>query len=162
MPLVPFDALPDDARVWTFGTDRALDTDGETALLRATDEYLESWTAHGAPLTVGRTWHANRFLVVGVDQDSAGATGCSIDGLFRVLQELQGSLGVNLVQGGRVFFRATEGAIGAVARSDVATLVRDGLLTEDTVVFDTSLTDLGSWRSCFERPAKESWVKELL
>jgi hypothetical protein len=29
-------------------------------------------------------------------------------------------------------------------------------------VFDTTLTDLGTWRACFERRAKESWVNELL
>jgi len=44
----------------------------------------------------------------------------------------------------------------------VSTLAGSGAITKDTVVFDTSLTDLGTWRACFERRAKDSWVNELL
>ena len=37
MPLVPFDSLPDDARVWVFATDRALDDAEAARLLAETD-----------------------------------------------------------------------------------------------------------------------------
>lgn len=162
MPVVPFETLPDAAKVWVFGSDTPLTDEGTNVLLKGVDEHLENWKAHGAPLTVGREWRDGRFLIVAVDQSTAGASGCSIDGLFRVLQQLERSVGSGLVGGGRVFYRDSHGSVQCVARGEVATLARSGAITEDTVVFDTSLTDLGTWRSCFERPAKDCWVKDLL
>ncbi len=162
MPVVPFETIPDSARVWVFGSDTPLDETGTTALLKGVDEHLADWKAHGAPLTVAREWRDGRFLIVAVDQSTAGASGCSIDGLFRVLQQLERAIGANLVGGGRVFYRDDTSAVQCVSRGAVAQLAADGAITKDTVVFDPAITDLGTFRSCFERRAKESWVAELI
>lgn len=162
MPVVPFETLPDSARVWTFGSNALLSDEGTKTLLKGVDLYLADWKAHGAPLTVSREWRDGRFLVVAVDQSSAGATGCSIDGLFRVLQQLEGEVGASLVGGGRVFYRDAHAAVQSASRDEVPALVASGAIANDTVVFDTSLTDLGTFRACFERRAKDSWVRELL
>ena len=162
MPVVPFETLPDASRVWVFGSDQLLSDDGTKALLDGVDRHLADWKAHGAPLTVSREWRDGRFLVVAVDQSTAGASGCSIDGLFRVLQQLEREAGASLVGGGRVFYRDDHGVVQSASRAEVATLASNGIITKDTVVFDTSLTDLGTFRACFERRAKDSWVKELL
>jgi hypothetical protein len=162
MPVVPFESLPDSSRVWVFGSDRPLSEAGTEALLKGVDEHLAVWKAHGAPLTVSREWRDGHFLVVAVDQSTAGATGCSIDGLFRVLQGLERELGANLVGGGRVFYRDNHGQVRAVTRPEIPKLAAEGAITKDSVVFDTSLIDLGAWRAHFERPAKDTWVGELI
>jgi hypothetical protein len=161
MPVVPFETLPDASRVWIFGSDRPLSEEGTVALLKGVDEHLANWKAHGEPLTVGSQFRDGRFLVVAVDQSTAGATGCSIDGLFRVLQGLQGAVGANLVGGGRVFYRGAEGVVQVTTRDEVPGLVASGAIGKNTVVFDTSITDLGNFRSGFEKRAKESWIASL-
>ena len=162
MPVVPFDNLPDASRVWVFGSDRPLTEEGTKALLKAVEEYLASWKAHGAPLTVGSRLLDDRFLVVAVDQSTVGASGCSIDGLFRVLQGLEAKVGASLVGGGRVFYRDGTGTVQSASRGDIPSLAKSGAITKDTVVFDTSLTDLGLFRSGFEKRAKESWIAPLM
>ena len=162
MPVVPFENLPDASRVWVFGSDRPLTEAGTTTLLERVDEHLKNWKAHGAPLTVGSQLRDNRFLVVAVDQSTAGATGCSIDGLFRVLQGLEAKVGASLVGGGKVFYRDANAVVQSATRDQVAALVQSGAITKDTVVFDTTLTDLGAFRSGFEKRAKESWIKPLM
>jgi hypothetical protein len=162
MPVVAFDTLPDASRIWTFGSDRALSEEQSTALLKGVDEHLVDWKAHGAPLTVGRQLRDERFLVVAVDQSTAGASGCSIDGLFRVLQRLESELGVALLGGGRVFYRDEHGKVQSTTRDQLPALSESGAITKNTVVFDTTITDLGQWRSRFEQRAKDSWVCELL
>ncbi|MDB4887802.1 MAG: hypothetical protein JWN79_3240 [Gemmatimonadetes bacterium] len=161
MPVVSFETLPDASRVWIFGSDRPLTEAGTAALLKGVDEHLANWKAHGEPLTVGSQFRDNRFLVVAVDQSTAGATGCSIDGLFRVLQGLEGTVGANLVGGGRVFYRGAESVVQSTTRDQVPALVQSEAITKNTVVFDTSITDLGKFRSGFEKRAKESWIAEL-
>lgn len=162
MPVVPFENLPDASRVWIFGSDRPLTEEGTTALLKGVDEYLTSWKAHGEPLTVGSQLRDNRFLVIAVDQSTAGATGCSIDGLFRVLQGLEATVGANLVGGGRVFYRDNHAVVQSTTRDQIPALVQSGAITKDTVVFDTALTDLGAFRAGFEKRAKESWIKGMM
>lgn len=161
MPVVPFENLPDAARVWIFGSDRPLTEAGTVALLKGVDEHLANWKAHGEPLTVGSQLRDGRFLVVAVDQSTAGATGCSIDGLFRVLQGLEGAVGASLVGGGRVFYRGGEGVVQSTTRDQLSELVTSGAITKNTVVFDTSITDLGTFRSGFEKRAKDSWIAPL-
>lgn len=161
MPVVSFETLPDASRVWVFGSDRPLTEEGTTALLKGVDEYLTTWKAHGEPLTVGSQFLFERFLVVAVDQSTAGATGCSIDGLFRVLQGLEGRVGASLVGGGRVFYRGSDGVVQATTRDELAALVASGTITKNTAVFDTSITDLGSFRAGFEKRAKDSWIAQV-
>ena len=162
MPIVAFDSLPDSSRIWVFGSDQPVTRAGAERLLGEVDRFLEEWRAHGEPLRCARLWSDNRFLVVGVDQSTANASGCSIDGLFRTLQELEREVGGRLVGGGRVYYRDHSGAAQCVSRAELDGLVASGEVGPDTVVFDTSITDLGEWRARFEQPARKTWVGELL
>lgn len=161
MPRTSFASLPDDARVWVFGAAQPVTSAQAQQLLRAVDDYLDGWQAHGLPLTSAREWREDRFLVVGVDQASAGASGCSIDALFRVLQQLQSTAGTSLVGGGLVFFRAPGGAVTAVARSEFGVQRARGDLADATPVFDTTVTSAGEYRSRFEGPLAGSWHAAL-
>lgn len=162
MPIVPFESLPDSSRIWIFGSDRPVTGAAADTLLGEVDQFLDAWRAHGQPLRTGRLWTDGRFLVIGVDQSDAHASGCSIDGLFRRLQQLEGTIGARLVGGGRVYYRDHGGAAQSVDRAELDSLVSRGEVGPDTVVFDTSITDLGEWRARFERPARKTWVADLL
>src|SRR3982074_182867 len=109
MPLVPLRDLPDSARTWVFGADKTLEGPASDALLAEVDRFLSQWKAHGSPLTVGRDWKYGRFLTVAVDQSTAGASGCSIDGLFRSLKALEPRLGARMETRGPIFYRDREG-----------------------------------------------------
>jgi hypothetical protein len=162
MPLVPFDHLPDDARTWVFAASRALAPDEQTRLLADVDAWLAQWKAHGAPLTCGRTLREAQFLVIGVDQRTAGASGCSIDALYRTLGALEGVLGTALLAGGRVFWRAADGTVAGGSRGAFTSAASRGEVTPETPVFDTTVTTRAAYATAFERPAATSWHAQLL
>jgi hypothetical protein len=162
MPRVNFEQLPLNARIWIFASDRPLTGNHAHALLQEVDRFLDQWKAHGAPLRSGRDWREDRFLVIGVDPTAEQASGCSIDGLFRGLQQLERSLSTSLVAGGRVFYRDAQGTPQVAARKDVPALFEQGVLTGTTSVFDTSITDKEKLLGKFERPARDTWVAALL
>lgn len=162
MPIVPFDSLPDASRVWVFGSDRALAGAEAERLLAEVDRYLAQWKAHGMALTCARDWRDQHLLTIGVDSTQESASGCSIDGLFRVLQTIERPLGARLVGGGRVFYRDAAGRVQCVGRDRLVELADAGAIANDTPVFDTGLTTAGDWRARFEAPARETWVGELL
>ena len=161
MPLLPFDALPDTSRVWVFGSERALDDNESTRLLAEVDRFLTHWQAHGHPLFCGRDWRDDRFLTVAVDQSTAGASGCSIDGLYRALRALESAFGTRLLGGGTVFFRDAGGDARGVTRAEFVQQAAAGALSRDTTVFDLTVETLGEWRERFEQPARATWHAQL-
>jgi hypothetical protein len=158
MPRIPFDRLPDDARLWVFGAARPLDASEKSELLAAVDGFLADWRAHGAPLTCARELAEDRFLMVGVDEASVPPSGCSIDAMVNVLGGLEEKLGLPLVGHGAVFYRAPSGEVSRADRAAFRRLAEEGSVTPETAVFDTTLTRVGRLRDGgWERPARETW-----
>lgn len=162
MPIVNFDQLPANARVWVFASDRPLTGGDANVLLEDVDAFMSQWKAHGIPLRSAREWRDDRFLAIGVDPTMEQASGCSIDGLFRGLHALERALATVLVAGGRVFYRDSQGSPQVALRKDVPVLFETGVLSEETPVFDTSITDARGWRERFLQPARATWVASLL
>ena len=154
MPLVAFSSLPDDARVWVFGSADELSADSESALLSAVDHYLSDWRAHGSPLTVAREWRDGRFLAI--------ASGCSLDALFRVLRDLEARIGTSLLGNSRVYFRSPTGSVHVADRAGFAKLAQEGSIEPGTRVFDLSVQTAGEWRARFEADAGDCWHRALL
>ena len=162
MLTTPFEKFPDSARVWVYGADRKLDTASEQALLGEVDNYLTIWTAHGTPLSAARDWRGGRFLTIAVDQEEAGASGCSIDGLFRALKSLEQRIQASIVTSGLIFFRGKDGEIRSVSRDEFGVRGASGDVDSNTEVFDLSVTTLGEWRSRFSSRVSDSWHSSLL
>jgi len=157
MPIVPFDTLPDSARVWVFASDHELTGAAADTLLAAVDQFLSEWKAHGFPLRCAREWRDDRFLAIGVDVEAENASGCSIDGLFRTLEQLERTIGSRLVGGGRVFYRVGS-EIRAATRDEFIERIKRGEVRGETPVFDTSVTGARAWRTDFEQRAASGWT----
>jgi hypothetical protein len=157
MPVIPFDRMPADARLWIFAASQPLDPGQRDQLLAIVDGFLNQWKAHGAPLTSARDWRYDRFLLVAVDERAAGASGCSIDTMVRQLEGLERAMGVALLDHGPVLFRRGD-RIERLARPEFATLARQGDVSAETVVFNNALTRVGELREGkWETPARSSW-----
>jgi hypothetical protein len=161
MPIVPFESLPDEARCWVFGARAPLDEIDAPRLMAPVDRYLKQWKAHGVPLTVGRIFRDEFFLVVAVDETNTDASGCSFDGLFRILVQAEEGIGTSMVGGGNVYFRDELDLVHCIPLPDFEFLASTGEVSADTTVFDTTVTTLGAYRERFERPARESWHAQL-
>jgi hypothetical protein len=162
MPVVQIQDLPNSSRTWVFGADRDLDEGATDLLMREVDRFLSQWHAHGSPLTAARDWRDKRFLTIAVDQSTAGASGCSIDGLYRSLKALEPRLGASLVTSGLVFYRNQNGRVESVDRDRFSELGATGKITPGTRVFDPTVTSLGEWRARFELNAEDSWHAKLM
>ena len=155
MPQVPFDRLPAHARLWTFAAERPLAGRDAAKLLEQVDAFVAAWKAHGTPLTAGRDWRLDRFLLVAVDEQAAGVSGCSIDALTRTLKTLQTELGVTLLETAPVFYR--DGAtVRRATRGEFRTLAERGAVDAETVVFDNTLVTVGALVH-WETKAGASW-----
>ena len=162
MPIVKFDALPDVARVWVFAAAAPVTGAAADVLFARVDEHLHQWRAHGAPLVCARDWRDDRFLAVGVDEAATDASGCSIDALFGALRGIEQQLGTSMVGNGTVYWRNADGDVLAADRAAFRAAGAAGQISQESMVFDTTVTTAGAWRTAFEKPARESWHARLL
>jgi hypothetical protein len=157
VPRVDFERLPDHGRLWVFPATRDLSEDEAAACLRAVDDFLEGWAAHGVPLLSGRELRESRFLLVGVDVDAEAPSGCSIDALVNRLRALGSELGVGLIDHAPVWYRSG-GSVRTASRAEFKRLAEEGAVGPGARVFDTALTSLRQLREGgLERPATETW-----
>ncbi len=155
---VSFDQLPDDARVWVFAAARPLGEAESASLLRGVDEFVEGWAAHGAPVRGARDWRHGRFLLVGADERATGVSGCSIDSLFHALAAAEADTGISLRDSSLVFFRDASGEIRSVPRPEFRRLAAAGEVSDDTPVFDNTVTTVGAIRAGrWETRLRDSW-----
>ena len=161
MPIVPFETLPDESRLWVFGVERTLAAAERESFLSAVDLFLETWMAHGVPLTCGRDFRRGRFLLVAVDEASVPPSGCSIDAMVGVLKDQERRLGVRVLDNTPVWFVA-DGEVRRISRSEFGRLAEEGAVGPDTVVFDNTVTRLKDARlGRWEGPAGESWHQRV-
>lgn len=161
MPVVPFETLPDKSRLWVFGVERSLVDAEQESFLSAVDLFLETWAAHGVPLTCGRDWRWGRFLLVAVDDASVPPSGCSIDAMVGVLKDQERRLGTRVLDNTPVWF-VEDGEVRRISRSDFSRLAEEGAVGPDTVVFDNTVTSLKDARSGrWEGPAGASWHQRV-
>lgn len=158
MPLIPFEKLPDDAKLWVFPCSRRLNESEAVRVLEPADQFLAGWAAHGVPLAAARDWRFNQFLFVGVDEAAAGASGCSVDALVRAIRVLEPQLGATLTANSPVWFRAADGTVRCVSRDEFQKLADQGTVGPDTPVFDHTIQTVGALRDDrWEIPAKRAW-----
>ena len=160
MPMVPLEVLPDESRLWVFAVERTLAEGEQESFMSAVDRFLETWVAHGVPLTCGRDFRRGRFLLVAVDEASAPPSGCSIDAMVGVLKDQERRLGVRILDNAPVWFVA-DGEVQRISRPEFSRLAKEGAVDSDTVVFDNTVTRLKGVRAGrWEGPVRGSWHQQ--
>ncbi len=159
MSVIDFGKMPDTSRVWIFAAQRPLDS-GEVNLLEENmAAFLQDWTAHRRNLTAAWQLFCGQFIVVAVDENRTGASGCSIDTLVRNLRHLETSLDCLIVgTAASVFYRDATDEIRCVDRPAFKRLVTEGKVTAETTVFNTTVETIGDVRGGkWELPMRDSW-----
>ncbi|MCW9038191.1 ABC transporter ATPase [Altibacter sp.] len=159
--LTDFKSLPDDSRVWIYQANRKL-TDEEIATIQdRTSKFLEAWTAHGSDLEAGFELKYNRFIVIGLNQANASASGCSIDASVRFIQSLEKEFDVDLLDKMNVTFYSGD-FIAYKPLTDFRKMAKARSVSPNTVVFNNLVNTKAEYLENWEVPAKESWHNRFL
>ena len=154
---VPFEQLPASARLWIFSSPVPLDT---ALLLPNLQEFIRSWTAHQQDLRASASLTEGFFILLAVDEAQTSASGCSIDKATHFVQDLGQSLNLNFLEKRRYFYRNGDEPIHAVDHPTMQAAVQDSTVTENTLVADTLLTQVGDLHRLW-LPFGQSWHRRL-
>ena len=159
--LAPFKDLPDNARVWVYQSNRKL-SDQEVLITETrTAEFLKIWTAHGSDLEAGFEIKYNRFIVIGLNQTNASASGCSIDASVRFIQSLEKEFEIDLLDKMNVTFYNGD-FIAHKSLLDFKKMAKARSVSPNTVVFNNLVNTKAEYLENWEVPAKESWHNRFL
>jgi hypothetical protein len=154
---VAFDHLPPQARVWIYQASRPLAEEEIMPLLPRLAAFAEEWTSHGRQLAASAQLLHKQFLVIGLDEQVAGASGCSIDASVRFVQELERNLGVLLLEKSRMAF-LTNGELRLLTRRELREAIATGQVQADTLYFNNTLTTKGQLDDQWPAPAGQTWL----
>ncbi|MBT0608707.1 ABC transporter ATPase [Aequorivita echinoideorum] len=159
--LTDFKNLPDDSRIWIYQANRKLSDDEVANITQETEIFLEKWTAHGAALEAGFEIKYNRFLIIGLNQANASASGCSIDASVHFIQSLQEKFNVDLLDKMNVTFYSGD-YITYKPLTDFRKMAKDRSVSKNTIVFNNLVNSKAEYLENWEVPASESWHSRFL
>lgn len=153
--------MADSSRLWVFQSSRIITDDLETQISDRLEQFLSNWAAHGSDLFSGFDVRYHRFLLIAVDESKAPATGCSIDGMMGIIQEIDASFDLDLLNRMKVAYWKGD----QVIECDVNTfgqMLRSAEVNSSTSVFNNVLQTLGQLESEWQVPVAQSWHANLL
>ncbi len=148
------------SRVWAYIISKKLSTEELNSLKASGNTFVMGWTAHEQQLTASFEIFKDRIIVVKVNEDVTGASGCSIDKLTRFIKDTEKQFDIELLNRLLVAYK-NENDLEIVHSSKIKELLAENKISENTIVYNTSIltqNELNDW----EQPLKETWLNKYL
>jgi hypothetical protein len=149
------------SRLWAYMADRALRPDELDFLRSALRQFTHEWTAHNQALKADATIFDQRVVWLVADESQTDASGCSIDKSVRALEHWGRQLNLDFFD--RMLFAAwIEGSILYMNRSELEQYVNSGVITDNTLMFNTLVSKLSDLNDQLWVPFGQSWHRRLV
>ena len=150
--IIEFDKLADSSRIWIYQSNRKLSNSEVLAIEPKIKMFLKSWTAHGKELEASYEIKYNRFIVLGLTQENASASGCSIDASVNSL-DLLDKMNVTYYNGEFIAHKSLV---------DFKKMAKAKSISKNTIVFNNLVNTKIDYLENWEVPAKDSWHARFL
>lgn len=154
--LVDFSKLPDHSRIWIYQSNRSFTEEEQLEIEQELSMFLKEWTAHGSQLHAGFELRYNRFIIIGLDQTNASASGCSIDASVHFIQGLEQKYQVSLLDRMNVSFKQGD-YVAYKPLKDFKKMAKEKAVSKNTIVFNNLVATKLDYLENWEVPASDSW-----
>ena len=152
-----FEALKGNGRVWIYTANRKLTPDEQANIKQQLDVFCSSWNAHGNQLTAQFDVLYDQVMVLAVDEDVEAASGCSIDQATAIFRSLDTQYSIDLFNRLNLAF-LKDNRIQLVHLSDTDQAYRTGLISDDTLLLNNTLSSLHDLREQWQVRFSDSWA----
>jgi len=150
----------ENSRVWVYQANKTLTENEVNQIQNELDSFAKSWTAHNHQLKAKGEVRYSRFIILTVDENQAGASGCSIDKSVRFIQELEQQHDITLLDRFNLAYR--EGSeVHSAPRHAFEQMLKQGAIGTNTIVFNNMVQNLADLKTKWEVPFKDSWHMQL-
>ena len=152
--------ISENSRVWIYQANRIFTQEEETAILQILNHFTSEWLAHGHALAAMAEVLHHQFIVLSVDEQVAGATGCSIDKSVNLMKEIEMKFNLNLFDRFRIAFKIDEEVINC-SREEFEAMIKSGRVNQNTLVFNNLINSRHELQTAWEIPLKDSWHSKV-
>lgn len=156
-----FNNISPPSKVWVYQSNRVFSEKEASEIKILADAFVKEWASHGNNLSAAAEIFHNRFLVLGVDETRAGASGCSIDKSVKFIQSLEEKFNCDFFDRMQVAYRDNK-EIKTCTLSEFEDLIEDGIVTENTIVFNNLVHTKEDFDTRWEVLLKDSWHNQLI
>lgn len=148
--------ISEHSRVWVYQANRIFNSTETEEIQQKLNSFTSQWLAHGNELLAVGEIRYNQFIILSVDEQQMGATGCSIDQSVKFMLQLEREFNVNLFDRFQLAYRDGE-VIKTSNREEFEGLLKSGQINADTIVFNNLVSTRAGLESNWEIPMKDSW-----
>lgn len=148
------------SKVWIYQSNRPFTNDEVPAIQHKLDEFTAEWKAHGHQLKAKAEILHQFFIVLTVDETSAGVTGCSIDASVRIIKEIEQAYHVDLFDRFNIAYKIGDQVV-VTNKEDFETLVSIKTVGPKTIVFNNMVQNLQEFENKWETTFEESWHSKV-
>jgi hypothetical protein len=159
--LVDFASLKPHSRVWIYHSKRKFTPGEKEIIYDSLASFTKDWSAHGIPLVSSFDIKLDSFIILAVDEEAHGASGCSIDGSTRAMKALEEQLGIPLFDRAQAsFVRGNE--LFTLPVNKLREAATGGEWNSDTPCVNTLVGTIGELDASFIVPAGATWLRRYL
>lgn len=156
--LVDFSTLTDKGRVWVYQAHRKF-TDREANIIAAkTEDFINGWSAHGAPVKGSFSLDYSLFLIIGADENFNAVSGCSIDSSVHFVKELESILDLNFFDRSKVAVKKGADLV-VYSLEEMKYAIQAGSLHDTDIFFNNTITTKSALESSWQIRMMDSWPK---
>ncbi|MEI6817884.1 MAG: ABC transporter ATPase [Bacteroidota bacterium] len=158
--IIPINNMPPHSRVLIYQANREFGKIETDQILSMTNEYITHWKSHEMNVNAACEIRYNRFIVVYIDESADMIGGCSLDKSIHFFQSLEQEFGVSLFDRMNIAYKLN-GIVNSCNKSAFEKLVSEGIIDEDTLVFNNLVANKKELETNWEIPFKNSWHNKI-
>lgn len=149
--------LPAHSRVWVFASNKLLSEAEIQDVSMLMGSFTAQWQSHGTQLLAAFEIIHECILIVAVDESVEPPSGCSIDKVFRLLNQTN----IDFFQRTLLWIPFCNSA-KIITQEQAILQFKNAELHEESLVMNTLVETLDQARNQFYIPLKESWIAQKI
>lgn len=159
--LVPFESLPPHSRLWIYQSNRKF-TSGETKIIfDGLTAFTSSWSAHGVPLQASFEIRFDQIVILAVDEQLHGASGCSIDDSVKTIKGLGQALNIDFFDRTRIGFYI-DGLVHTIRMHELKSKLESGEWNSRSIFINNLIVTKRELAHGWLITAESSWLRRYL
>jgi hypothetical protein len=151
----------DDSRVWIFQSNR---TFTEQEVLEIDEQLLNfyaQWTSHGATVMGWAKSVLHYFIIVVADETASGVSGCSTDGMVRLMKSIERQYNITLFDRLQLSF-LVKNKVQTLPMQQVQYALDNNYIQQDTLLFNNTVLTKEQLYTQWLIPINKSWLWQRL
>ncbi len=154
--VLPGDFAPN-SKVWIYQSNRPFSEEEETEINEQLYNFYIQWKSHGNDVKGWAKLIFGQFVVVMADEAQSGVSGCSTDGMVRVIKSLERQYQVDLFDRLTITFLVDDKP-QPLPMQQVKYALEKGYIETDTLLFNNTVDTRAKLESEWLVPLDKSWL----